>query len=376
MGKLHDVYQLTITTLSPLHIGTGNTLHQGYDYVTHQGQTWVFDADVLADMLYEQNPDDFQRMVQGAPAADLIRPGEYQPDSPLFRYIMRGEPRSKGRGAELQEQIKDPWDRPYIPGSSLKGALRTALAAVGWEQRGLDFEPHDLGSSANFAALPLERRVLGGSPKRPDDAPNYYDLLRALQVSDSTPGEKEHLHLLNVQVVAGEKAGAPVELEAVKANVTFTATLTLDGFLRQRDGAARQLGWKKDQLHWLKNIPMVVNAFTVHRIDGERERWRTVDAPIRSFYATLARTLGRLDTNSEFLLQLGWGGGWDSKTFGWVLTEQPEVFAQVVRRYGKKMVRQGSYRPGDRYPKSRRVVVRQGQAAFPLGWIRVRMERM
>lgn len=373
MGKLHDVYQLTITTLSPLHIGTGNTLHQGYDYVTHQGQTWVFDADVLADMLYEQNPDDFQRMVQGAPAADLIRPGEYQPDSPLFRYIMHGEPRSRGRGAELQEQIKDPWDRPYIPGSSLKGALRTALAAVGWEQRKLDFDLHDLGNNDKFVALPLERKVLGGSSERPGDAPNY-DLLRALQVSDSTPGEKEHLQLLNVQVVAGEKAGAPVELEAVKANVTFTATLTLDGFLRQQNGAAKQLGWQKDQLLWLKNISKMVNAFTVRRIDGECERWRTVDAHIRSFYATLERTLERLDIDSEFLLQLGWGGGWDSKTFGWVLTQRPEVFAQVVRQYGKKMVRQGSHKPGDRYPKSRRVVVRQGQAVFPLGWIRVRME--
>src|SRR5690606_40558751 len=39
------------------------------------------------------------------------------------------------RGAEIQEQIKDPWDRPYIPGSSLKGALRTAIAFVGAAQR-------------------------------------------------------------------------------------------------------------------------------------------------------------------------------------------------------------------------------------------------
>ncbi|MBN1964767.1 MAG: type III-A CRISPR-associated RAMP protein Csm5 [Anaerolineae bacterium] len=375
MGKLHDTYHLTITTLSPLHIGTGNTLRQGYDYVTHQGQTWVFDADVLADMLYEQDPGEFERMVHGAPAGELIRDNEFNPDSPLFRYVMRGEPRSRGKGAELQELLKDPWDRPYIPGSSLKGALRTALAVVGWEQRKLAFTPQELGNNVKTAAQPLERRVLGGNPPRPGDAPNY-ELLRVLQVSDSAPGEREDLQLINVQVAVGEKAGSPIELEAVRRDVTFQATLTLDGFLRQ-EHVAQRLGWSSDdQLKWLRAIPQVANMFTVHRIDSERERWATSDAPIRGFYETLARILGQLDTRSEFLLQLGWGGGWDSKTFGRVLTQKPAVFAQVVEKYGKTLVRKGEYKPGDRYPKSRRVVVRQGQMSAPLGWIKVRMERV
>lgn len=377
MGKLHDTYQLTITTLSPLHIGTGNTLRQGYDYVTHQGKTWVFDADVLADMLYEHDPDEFEKMVQGVPAGDLIRPNEYDPASPLFRYVLRGEPRSKGKGAELQEQLKDPWDRPYIPGSSLKGALRTALAYVGWQQRKLVFGIRDLNErgGAKFAALPMERKVLNADPVPHGREPNH-DLLRALQVSDSALGEKENLQLLNVQVAVGDKAGSPIELEAIRRDVTFEATLTLDGYLRQ-DNVTAQLGWQKDQLLWLRNIPKVVNAFTVHRIDSERNRWRAIDAPIRSFYDTLDRVLRQLELSSEFLLQLGWGGGWDSKTFGDILTRDGHVFEQVVEKYGKTMVRQGEYKSGDTYPKSRRVVVNSSdQPVLPLGWIKVRMERV
>jgi len=84
-----------------------------------------------------------------------------------------------------------------------------------------------------------------------------------------------------------------------------------------------------------------------------------------------------LDPRSEFLLQLGWGGGWDSKTFGDILTRDGHVFEQVVQKYGKTMVRQGKYKAGDTYPKSRRVVVNAGdQPMFPLGWIKVRMERV
>lgn len=377
MGKLHDTYKLTITTLSPLHIGTGNTLRQGYDYVTHGGQTWVFDAEVLADALYQYDPDEFDKMAQGVPAGDLIRPDEYDPASLLFRYVLRGEPRSKGKGAELQEQLKDPWDRPYIPGSSLKGALRTALAYVGWGQRKLVFGLGDLNErgGAKFAALPMERKVLNAAQPPRGREPNH-DLLRALQVGDSTPGEKENLQLLNVQVAVGTKAGSPIELEAIRRDVTFEATLTLDGFLRQ-DNVTAQLGWQKDQLLWLMNIPKVVNAFTVHRIDSERKRWRAIDEPVRSFYDTLDRVLRQLDLSSEFLIQLGWGGGWDSKTFGDILTRDGQVFKQVVQKYGKTMVRQGEYKPGDTYPKSRRVVVNSSdKPVFPLGWIKVRMERV
>ncbi len=371
MGKLHMTYRLTITTLSPLHIGTGNVLRQGYDFVTHGGKTWVFNADALAAMLYDEDRQRFDRMAGGAPAGDLIYPHEYKPDSPLFRYILPGEVRSKGEGAELQEQLKDPWDRPYIPGSSLKGALRTALATVGWQQRQLVFNIGQLGDNPKTAAQKLVHAVLFGSDLG-QNTPNY-DLLRALQVSDSTPADKQSLQILNVQVITGGKLASPIEIEAVREGVTFEATLTLDGFLL-KNGTAGQLGWQQDQLQWIRHIPQVVNAFTVHRIDGELKRWP--QGPILSVYQTLQEILASLDQQSEFLLQLGWGGGWDSKTFAYVLTKDPAVFYQVVKKYGPQMDRKKSFERGDRFPKSRRVVVREEQAVSPLGWVKVKMERV
>jgi len=369
MGTLHTVYRLTITTLSPLHIGTGNILRQGYDYVVHNNQTWVIDPGTLAGMLYDQDPDDFERMVRGAPASDLIRPNEYDPASPLFRYVMKGQPRSGKQGAEIQEQIKDPWDRPYIPGSSLKGALRTALAFVGWENRGITLDIRQIGNNPKSAGHQLEEQILYGKESKP-----YYDLLRAIQVSDSAPDEDSHLQLLNVQVVTRNKTGLPIELEAIPRGVTFTATLTLDGFLRQPE-YAEKLGWQsEDQLKWLKKLPQIVNYFTTHRIDQERARWANSHPMLHSFYDTLVRNLR--DERTEFLLQLGWGGGWDSKTFAGHLTSDSGVFYQIVKRFERQMDRQKSFKKNDPYPKSRRVVVREQVPTMPLGWIRVRMERV
>jgi len=379
MADLHTTYRLTITTLSPLHIGTGEILRQGYDFVTRRGQTWVINSEVLAAMLYEQDPGDFERMVQGIPAHQLLRDSDYVADSSLFRYVMRGEPRSTQQGAQVQELLKDAWDRPYIPGSSLKGALRTALAYVGWEQRRLTFHPNMLGDREKYAGQPMEQMVLNATNPPRGKEPNH-DLLRAVQVSDSSPDEERRIQLLNVQVAVGEKAGSPIELEAIARDTTFTATLTLDGFLR-RPEVAGQLGWGEDQLQWIQSIPRVVNHFSNQRIAAEIERWDRQGGSMRSFYATLSRlATSEIDPRREFLLQLGWGGGWDSKTFGDILTGNPQAFAQVVKKYGRTLVRQGEYKPGSLFPKSRRVVVkrddRQAQPLTPLGWIRVRMERV
>lgn len=373
MGKLHTTYRLTITTLSPLHIGTGTILRQGYDYVVHGGKTWVFDADVLAETLYQEDQHRFKQMADGCPAGDLIYPHEYKPDNPLFRYVLPGAVRAGSKGAELQEQLKDPWDRPYIPGSSLKGALRTALATVGWEQRKLEFAPDWLGDNPKTAAQPMEARVMYGSKTTPN-----YDLLRALQISDSTPGDKQSLQLFNVQVITGNKLASPIELEAIKRGITFEATLTLDGFLLKND-TARQLGWSlDDQLKWLRPqvITQIANKFSERRIEAEWKRWQSTNGLVRSFYRTLARQMGDLDRKSEFLLQLGWGGGWDSKTFAYVLTADDDKFYALVRKYRSQMDRQRSFELGDRFPKSRRLVVQKEQAFRPLGWIKVKMERV
>ncbi len=371
MSKLHDVYHLTITTLSPLHIGTGNRLLRDYDFVVHGGKTWVIDQGALAEMLYDADGSGFDRMAAGAKASDLLRDADYDSTSRIFRYVMRGEPRAKASGSEIQEQIKDAWDRPYIPGSSLKGALRTALALVGWAQRKLQFRPFDLGGSSKFAALPMERRVLNKDGISPERAPNH-DLLRALQVSDSATDEQRRLSLSNVQVFTGDKPASPVELETIPSETVFTAQLVLDGFLRESKYASA-LGWKEDQLKWLSHMPRVVNEFTKIRIEDERKRWRDTSGMIRSFYADLARQIKAVGED-EFILQLGWGGGWDSKTFGAVLTEDTAAFKQVVDHY--KLKHKGQYKRGEAFPRSRRLVVDNGGTPVrPLGWIRVKMEK-
>lgn len=370
MAKLHQQYKLTLTTLTPLHIGTGRTLMRGFDYVTHGRRTWVLDDRVLAERLLESAPDDFQRMMMGRPADEFIDPGEYQAaNNALFRYVMDGEPKARAHGSQVQEQIKDTNDRPFIPGSSLKGALRTAILFGLWSEKQKIFDEGALSSlnprSSKYAADALEKQSLGKNPN--------YDLLRALQVTDSSTAPADTLRLVNISVLAGSKSGAPVEIEAVNEGVTFEARLSLDGFLL-RDEIRRQLDWDETQHKMLKRLVRVINFWTETRL--AEDDWRTVSGPWKQRMNSLVLMFQGLEKN-ECIFQLGWGGGWDSKTLGAHLTQNQAMFHSMVMKYQRDMDRQKSFKKGDHFPKSRRVVIGpQGQPLYTLGWVKMKMERI
>lgn len=394
MGKLHRTYTLRIRTVSPLHIGTGNTLRRNYDYVTKRGRTWVIDQEALAETLYSDSTSDFQALVDGARAGDFIREGDYDEDNPLFRYVLTGEPKARSHGAEVQELIKDVWGQPYIPGSSIKGAMRTAIGAYGLldvDEKGTPIhrlDVQELGKNPKTAAQPLEAKVLYGNYPKPGLKPNY-DLMRAVQVSDSAPDPERRMSLINVNVVTHRKTQSPIELEAIPREREFVARLTLDGYLRGKTPVAyrgdeqpprERLGFSKDQRRWLNHIAYLMNTFSLLRIEAELKRWKDRDGAgnVRSLYDELYKIANRHVDNIEkgqFLMQLGWGTGWDSKTFSRFLRQDDGKFAAVTRRYDKRLIRQGTYQPGDRFPKSRRMVMQGDEKPhWPMGWVLVTME--
>jgi CRISPR-associated protein Csm5 len=370
----YTLYRVQITTLTPLHIGTGRELLFEYDYAVEAGRTWRINETALLDA---QDVDDPRMAAQlaAAPPTHLLTKEDYRPGSPFFRYEINGTPRSRQEGAQLREQLKDVRDRPYIPGSSLKGALRTALAWHGWQAYSLQPDRNKLDQGRpKFAARAYEQELFGRDPN--------HDLLRALQVHDSDPVEADRLLLINAQVVTASGAGSPIELEAIRPDTAFDTGLKLDrrlssDFAHRAERGRFRLG---GDARWLENLAAIVKAHAGERIKRQRA-WHE-ERPGAERLADFYRDLGRLRlADNQFLLQLGWGGGWDSKTLGSRLEADPAFFEWVIGNY---RLARGKRQKGDPFPKSRRVAMsavrdRQGQAewrpAAPLGWLVVEINQ-
>ena len=265
----------------------------------------------------------------------------------------------------MKSFIKDVHDRPYIPGSSLKGALRTALAWSGWPEVKPSLDRSAIGRSRSWAGQPLERKLFGPDPN--------HDLLRALHVSDLAGPQRagEGLLLVNAQVLTKKSAGSPVELEAVKSEMVFKGTLTIDETLfgplaepELRFGNRR---------HWLDELAARAQAHSAARAQQLAAWFESADGgeAVGRFYRQLANA--RVGANSA-LLQIGWGAGWDGKTFWTHLQQDPELFEQLVVDFRLHKGAPGSppRRSGDPFPRSKRaaMMVRDGVArpAAPLGW--------
>ena len=345
----YALYKVGVKILTPVHIGNGSTLANNFDYAIHDGRTWRLNEGAILEAYDAEDPVIIQRLLE-TPPGRLLQRSDFREDSPLFRYVIKGTPRSSATGAQVLEQIKDAHDRPFLPGSSLKGALRTALAWYMWDQLGWKPDRSRLGRNPRFAAQRYERDIFGSDPN--------HDFLRALHVGDSAPGKKGNdLMIVNGRVFhRGGRLASPIEMEALRPGVVFTLEAKVDRALYSDWAQSHGLELGGKQL--LEALPRVVQAHTQERLQAEldwfshaRESGRTAD-----FYRRLRETRVLPTT---CVLQMGWGTGWEDKTFGSHLQADSSFMESILRHpsQGGYGLARGRRQPDDRFPKSRSVLV-------------------
>lgn len=361
------IYRLTVSLISPVHIGTGRVLLRDYDFKTVGSRTWVLNQDAILADAYDRasGQADWNRLA--LPPGQLVRDAELHEGSPFVRYALAGTTTVD----QVREQIKNVYGQCYLPGSSLKGALRTVLMSHALRSNFWQPDLNALGDRREWAGQPWERAVFGPDPNR--------DLLRALVVADSDPLplSPSPLMLLNAQVFTADgRPGSPIVVEALRPDTVFHTTLRVDDYLFSP--AARALGFA-DRRQWLTDLARIANQINQARIAREQEWYRSHPAfqTVLSFYSQLAKA--RLSERA-FILQIGWGAGWTAKSVGFWL---PKAAQDALRRRYKlgRPPRAGrDWQPNlaRPFPRSRRLRARRSQNQvlpdWPLGWVLVEME--
>jgi len=374
MSQLHTRIEVTVELLSPLHIGTGTELLLGYDVVPHGESTYRVDEEALLEQALlqaeTQGAAAVNRLLAGRPAAELLTEDDFADlQSLLFRYVMPGIPFTRTPGARVREQIKDVHDRLYLPGSSLKGALRTVLAWATYVVQKREPDLARLGRSRSWAAQPLEQEVFGRDPN--------HDWLRALHVEDSRPLTTEgNLALRTIRVyptATDDSPGLNVDAEVVEKGAVFQSAITVDEYSLE-GWVANRLGWRGKR-RWIERLPRLAKAYARQRLSVEAAYLNKHGGPVatRRFYDALINEIWSTLGENEMILQLGWGAGWESKTLGsGLLRQDNRAFERLLRTY--RMTKERDRRPDDPFPKSRHLVLNgRGQPAEPLGWVKIRL---
>jgi len=272
-------YRVEMELLSPLHVGSGQKLLQGIDWIEHQGRVYVADQEaLLEEMLPEMGVeldasavDHLVGMKLGDMTNELQRAGRLDWDGLCFRYSLPGRPVGR-TPQEIHEQIKDVYGWPYLPGSSLKGALRSLLArnvvADGGRSMGINRKRGRRGLDRSVAADKIAQDLFVTRTK--DVNESNYDLWRAVQVADGRLVDDPDwpaLALAQVNVYPPRSSGRPrprMNVEVLRTGTRLTATLKLDHTLFTPRAEERlQFG---DRRRWLEELAKRAQDDANHRL--------------------------------------------------------------------------------------------------------------
>lgn len=126
--------KMKLETLTSLHIGSGNMLQKDSDFVFGKDAedypvVGVIDPRKVLTLVGEENIDAWTVGIEnGRSTEDIVK--QYAPNATITDYSLHTIDSYLSRTPQqIKEFIRDGLDRPYIPGSSIKGAIRTAVLA-------------------------------------------------------------------------------------------------------------------------------------------------------------------------------------------------------------------------------------------------------
>ena len=355
--------KLEIEVLTPIHIGTGDTI-DSLEYTLGESFNRV---DMVT--IFEDEDFNYEYYKKVFEISDRLKNKNVLYSAKLHSSTKQRLLAAKKRGArgttEVLEHLKS-YVSVYLPGASIKGAIRTSVLVAAIERAPslLDIAEKAVNTSKvgdKFASRNLEGRVFGKDPQ--------YDIMRALIVSDSEELEVHEgtLSVEEVRIAPMKREGSlSLFCETIKQGVKLTCNTKLDEFVLTGEVASTL---EFTERRWMvDDVCGPCNRFARIIISHEIDYFSSLGdefVGIVQQYERLDDRLQNLPENS-FLLRVGWGTGWISHTIGALLKREGIDATRVVRTLSRSNVL-------EQFPKSRKLIYRGETPYGVLGWVEVKI---
>jgi len=330
-------YQMVLTTRSPVFIGSGLEVTKKEYYYDHsKKQVHILNLEKFIRLIVDMKLSDAYEayVLRGAYnfyLADFLREHRINRAEieAITDYIIDSAdalpPEHSLKGIKLF--MRNAYQQPYIPGSSLKGALRTAILVKMLHEDGdkrkrnadefltaTRDRPGDRNNAKEATARIEENyiNILGLNRKKTGDAVN--SLMRGISVSDSQPIRDTDAIILcgkNDLSVAGNIKPLNVVRECLRPNVKVSFDLCLDSSIL-----------KNIDIDYIQTAIRDFGAYYAENFDNK-----------------FKKPMGAVAENFQDTLILGGGAGFFSKTFVYALLGQTRGL-KFVSDYMRNQFRQ------------------------------------
>jgi CRISPR-associated protein Csm5 len=356
------VTKLILETISPIHIGSGER-YSSAEFLSIGNTIHRMDINKIYKLLREKERDDFVEYLEDQQFRldDFLR-GKNIPitESRLYSLEKKGQiPR------DIKEHIKT-GITGYLPGSSLKGAIKTAVLNAFMDEKKIK-KIGEIFDNQNASKRNWEiQRFIEGIFSSGGKNSSYSDFMRFVQISDFAP-----VHKLFVTEVKSLEVDDDINRwywyqRNGRVVQTFLETIGVgekmggEIHFTYNDDVHHSLGLKGNaEILNIEEIKYFVYNFSAEIIKHEISFAKKYNIDfLQDFY----RKLMKLNTFESPVIKLGHGVGYLGITVGLEIKKQDHEIFELVR----KSLRGRSYE--FEYPKTRRIAIEEN---VPMGWCKI-----
>ena len=354
--------KIKIKTLTPIHVGSGTELQGNFEYLyfKNERKVAVVDAEKVLRILGEDNLPQWIACIDNN--QKLLPVLEQRSKNLRASDVAEREiPLSVATDKPIRAQIHSGNGKPILPGSSIKGAIRTTVwASTILENTKLVKDPRNL---KNFKGVwndeNVAKTIFGSDPN--------HDIFRLLQIGDIEFSSTEAFRTDVINKYGKDwrlKQEITQFVEAIPANSASTFRINHNDLLLKRT-PNDYFNRNKQKLELDQLFPLI-NAHTGRLVDDEIDYWDdnqgNPDA-LGDYVDEMQRISDIINScaANECVLRMGWGSGFRSMTGDWHGAMNEEDYSRLVKSIRPK-------HPEDLvFPKTTRFVT----GGMPLGFIKM-----
>lgn len=365
--------KIQIETLTPVHIGSGNMLQNHTDFVV-QGSgddryIFIVDDRKILDLIGEEHLDNWLASIERKEST-IVLVKRFAPNASIRDYTTeRITCYAKVEANDtLKEIIHDGRGKPYIPGSSIKGAIRTAVLAemighvdddrirnierdiVLRNQKGVGLTNKN-GNLILFASL-IEKQFFGDSPNA--------DIFRFVRVGDAYFEDDCIIasRMINLNIRKGKNElkdkSKPQLIEAIgpKERSIFEMKIDTDYYDLAKKKYSK-LGKLPEPMQSLASLFASINNHTKKLVESEIAYWQGIQLTGSEDYIEsmeiILDEINEIKNQDACVLRIGHASGWRFITGAW--TKYLDNFEDVINAARPNNQRYQEYD----FPKTRRI---------------------
>lgn len=362
-------YNLTLETMSPVHIGSG-IKYRSSEFLKGRGnlndeEVEIFKRINISNYISSLNSEDKEKFLKDLENSDSkLSNNDIKNKNKFIRYrsINKIESKKDEKNInQISECIKT-LEKAYIPGSSIKGAIKTALL-----YNNLTFNDLDKIIEKKINNQNKANNLINSIFLFTDEKDNERNIFQYLRIEDTSGIQYPRVYeAWNLKPDSNNRkskknSGITESLETIDLNTNLRTKLTIENPRFYNTSKQNNDKLKYLDIKYIKksiyNFSKELIEYELNFTDNNKNKKDTQD--LHKFYENLKD----INTVEKPLLRVGYGSSLMGTTIA-MLIKQYDEFAKSENETFSKIY-------DIKYPTSRKVLYTKECKQMPLGWVQL-----